>query len=300
MATNWDKQQEEFTKKLNALGDSPTLAEYDADGKVAQALNNYANYKKFSYDVNADPMYQNYKDQYVRGGKMAMMDTMGEAAALSGGYGNSYAATAGNQAYQQYLSGLNEVIPELYNAAYNRYNTERNNALNLYEVQKAAEDSAYSRSKDAIDAFNTNYNRLYTGQQDAINHGFTQKSLDETVRSNKVSEALEQNKFNYTKEQDAKNFKYQQERDAVADEQFYAQLNANQTGNQAVQENYAKYGFESYIDCAKYFDGLKSDGMSDEQLVKRILDIVPNDEVAAKLIYDEYGLGEAYEKLANE
>ena len=57
-----------------------------------------ANRKDFTYDVNADAMYQQLKDQYVQGGRMAMMDTMGQAQAMTGGYGNSYAQGVGQQA----------------------------------------------------------------------------------------------------------------------------------------------------------------------------------------------------------
>ena len=47
------------------------------------------NREKFSYDLNGDALYQQYKDQYTTQGKLAMMDTMGQAAAMTGGYGNS-------------------------------------------------------------------------------------------------------------------------------------------------------------------------------------------------------------------
>ena len=63
------------------------------------------NREKFSYDLNADALYQQYKDQYTTQGKLAMMDTMGQAAAMTGGYGNSYAQSVGQQAYQGYLQG---------------------------------------------------------------------------------------------------------------------------------------------------------------------------------------------------
>ena len=36
----------------------------------------------FSYDFNQDALYQQYKDKYTKQGKMAMADTMGQAAAL--------------------------------------------------------------------------------------------------------------------------------------------------------------------------------------------------------------------------
>ena len=53
------------------------------------AIDKIMNREKFSYDLNADALYNQYKDQYINQGKMAMMDTMGQAAQLTGGYGNS-------------------------------------------------------------------------------------------------------------------------------------------------------------------------------------------------------------------
>lgn len=57
------------------------------------------NRKDFSYDMNNDQMYQQYRDAYMRQGQQAMRDTMGAASALTGGYGSTYAQTAGSQAY---------------------------------------------------------------------------------------------------------------------------------------------------------------------------------------------------------
>ena len=93
-----------------------------------------ANRKDFTYDVNADAMYQQLKDQYVQGGRMAMMDTMGQAQAMTGGYGNSYAQGVGQQAYQGYLQGLNEQVPNLYQMALNRYIQQGDQMLDQYSM----------------------------------------------------------------------------------------------------------------------------------------------------------------------
>ena len=45
---------------------------------------------------------------------MAMLETAANAASLSGGYANSYAVTAGNQAYQNYLANLGNILPALF------------------------------------------------------------------------------------------------------------------------------------------------------------------------------------------
>lgn len=101
----------------------------DFQNALVNTLNQIEDRKPFNYDINGDALYQQYKDQYISNGNLAMMDTIGQASAMTGGYGNSYAQTAGNQAYQGYLQQLNDRIPELYKLAYDQYNDE-GNALN--------------------------------------------------------------------------------------------------------------------------------------------------------------------------
>lgn len=113
------------------------------------------NRQKFSYDVGSDPLYQQYKDRYLQQGQTAMRDTMGQAAALTGGYGSSYAQGVGQQAYDRYVQGLTDKIPELYSAAYSRYQDEGNNLMQQYALAKDKEDSEYSRAQNE-------YQRLYS------------------------------------------------------------------------------------------------------------------------------------------
>lgn len=114
-----------------------------ADTQLSQLYDRIMNREQFNYDLNGDALYQQYKDRYQNLGRQAMMDTMGNATALTGGYGSSYATTAGNQAYQQYLQQLNDVVPELYQQAYNRYTQEGNDLLNQYNM-------AYGQYRDAV------------------------------------------------------------------------------------------------------------------------------------------------------
>lgn len=119
------------------------------DGLMDQILNR----EGFSYDFSTDPLYQTYKNQYVHQGKLAMQDSMASAAALTGGYGSSFAMAAGSQAYQGYLNQLNDKIPELYQMALDRYDREgkgMHDALNqLMSAEKAAQD-AY---QDEVDRY---------------------------------------------------------------------------------------------------------------------------------------------------
>lgn len=93
-------------------------------------------HNNFQYDMNGDMLYQQYKDQYVNNGRQAMVDAMGQANTMTGGYGNSYSAVAGNQAYQQYLTQLNSVVPQLEGMAYDRWNDDLARMYNQYNFAK--------------------------------------------------------------------------------------------------------------------------------------------------------------------
>lgn len=95
------------------------------------------NRKPFQYDLNGDLLYRQMADQYTQLGRQASADAMGQAAALTGGYGNSYATQVGNQANQQYLTMLNQNIPELWDRAYQAYLNEGDQLLQQYELAAA-------------------------------------------------------------------------------------------------------------------------------------------------------------------
>lgn len=124
------------------------------------ALNKISNREKFTYDLNGDALYQQYKDQYINKGKMAMMDTMGQAAALTGGYGNSYAQTVGNQAYNSYLQNLNDIVPQLYQMAYDKYNNEGQDLYNQYNLYSDAYNRDYNEYKGEVDEWTNTRNYL--------------------------------------------------------------------------------------------------------------------------------------------
>lgn len=121
------------------------------EGQLSDAIGKILDRKDFSYDMNADALYQQYKDRYVQGGKMAMMDTMGQAAALTGGYGNSYAQAVGQQAYQGYLQGLSDKYPELYQLALDKYDRESEAMYRRYSLLGAQEGRDYERYQVGLD-----------------------------------------------------------------------------------------------------------------------------------------------------
>lgn len=153
--------------------------------QIDALLDSVLNREGFSYDVESDPLYQQYRKQYIREGDRAMRDTMGNAAALTGGYGSSYGTTAGSQAYDYYLSQLNDRVPELEQLAYQKYQDEGTALLNRLSAIQAMEDQDYSRYRDQINDYYTDQTFNYQKEQDAL----SQKNW--------------QAQFDYQKEQDA-------------------------------------------------------------------------------------------------
>lgn len=159
------------------------------DGELTELYNRIANRKPFSYDIGTDPVYQQYREQYQRQGRLAMQDTMGQAAALTGGYGSTYGEQVGQQAYNAYLQNLNDVVPDLYNAAYNRYRDEGTDLYNQYGLLSDRENQAYSRYRDTVNdyysdlsdarsAYDSAYSRDYNQWSDQLSY-WAQKAANE-------------------------------------------------------------------------------------------------------------------------
>ena len=159
------------TKKTNAENALASYGDfsYSKSDTFNQIMDKILNREKFSYDVNGDALYQQYKDKYIQQGKMAMADTMGQAAAMTGGYGNSYSASVGNQAYQASLQNLNDVIPQLYQMAYDRYNQEGQDLYNKYGMlsdDRSTEYGMWGDKRNALvadrDYYANDYNNAYS------------------------------------------------------------------------------------------------------------------------------------------
>lgn len=123
---------------------APTQNKSYAD-QVNAAIAQILERKPMQYNFSGDPLYQMYKDSALAGSQTASADAMARAAALTGGYGNSYAATVANQAAQQQMAGLNEKIPELEQLARARYDAETNRLMNNYGILADLENQEYTR-----------------------------------------------------------------------------------------------------------------------------------------------------------
>lgn len=105
------------------------------------------NREKFDFDVNGEALMKQYRDQFRRQGQTAMMDTMGQAQAMTGGYGNSYAQSVGQQTYQNYMQGATDKIPELYQLALSKYQAEGSDLMDKFSILADRESSALEQSR---------------------------------------------------------------------------------------------------------------------------------------------------------
>ena len=193
-------------------------------GQIQAIMDQYLNREKFSYDLNSDALYQQYADQYQLMGQQAMMDTMGQAQAMTGGYGNSYAQSMGQQAYQGYLQRLNEVVPELYQMAYDRYNQEGQDMLNKYGLLIGQDELEYGRYRDQVGDYYTDLDYLTEDArykaEDEYGKYIDKYNMEYGQHRDEVSDwqtALDRADSEYWNE---RGYEYQAERDSVADEQW--------------------------------------------------------------------------------
>lgn len=194
-------------KKLEDIeANKPGQYHSNWNGTINSLMDKIVNQKDFSYDFNADPLYQQYKDQYTQLGKQAALDTQANAAALTGGFGNSYAATAATQANQQYLTQLNNVIPQLYSLAMDKYQMDTDKLYNQFSAVGNQEDREYGQYRDTVTDWKDDRNYYYNKYNDSIGN-------DQFVANYNQSE----NQFN-------QNMAYNRERDAVSDSQWQQQF----------------------------------------------------------------------------
>ena len=241
------------------------------DDIISQILNR----EDFSYDINGDALYQQYKDQYTALGKLAMQDTMGQAAAMTGGYGSSYASSAGNQAYQQYLSKLNEVVPELYGMARDQYNQEGQELYNQYGLITDQENQDYGRYMDSYNQWASELDYYQGAYTDERNFDYNKYNNDRN--------------FAYGQYSDDKSYAYNEHRNAIEDQQWQKQFDESvRQHNESLAESQRQFNEQIAFQKQQYEEAKAAgDGqaalehvssMSSKELVEAMQDYNYNED----------------------
>ncbi|MDO5112178.1 MAG: LysM peptidoglycan-binding domain-containing protein [Clostridia bacterium] len=138
---------------IRSISAAPAIKPYKSAyaDRIEAILKSMEERPDFTYDYSDDPLYHNYKDSYTQGGRLAMLDTMGDAAALTGGYGSSYGQSVGQQTYQGYMTALADQVPTLAAAAYDKYRQEGDAMLDTLNGYNALEQADYARYRDEVE-----------------------------------------------------------------------------------------------------------------------------------------------------
>lgn len=181
----------------------------------------------FSYDAASDPLYGQYKQSYTRGGQRAMQDTLGQMALRTGGLASSYAESAAQQTYDNYMAALADKIPELQQLAYQRYQDE---------LSGKRADLSMLLGLDDVD-----YNR-WSGD----------RSFDYNAYRDQVAD-----------DQWAKSFDYQQQRDAASDSQWQQQWDYSRAQEDYTRRLQLA---QQYADLTGDYSGFLEAGWTPEQV----------------------------------
>lgn len=195
--------------------DRPTYAG-TYDKQLSDLYSKITTRQPFQYDVTKDPLYQQYKGQYIQQGKLAMRDTMGQAAGLTGGYGSSYGQQVGQQAYDAYLQKLGDVVPELYSAAYGRYNDEGDRLMQQYAMVGAQREVEYNRYRNDLADWenerayqtqleNQEYNRRMAEEQQAYQRARDEENTAYQREQQEYANRMNEEQIAYQRAQSERN-----------------------------------------------------------------------------------------------
>ena len=194
------EEAKRLRQQLESLEGEQVPYESAHAGAIEAALRKIMEREDFSYDPAGDALYHRYKNYYENAGRRAMEDTMGVSAALTGGYGSTYAQTAAQQAYAAQMGALQEKIPELYALALESYRAEGDALQNRYNTLKAQEQADYSRYRDQV-----------SDHDKALSHA---RSRYESQRD-----------YDFKTATDQRDFAYKQQRDQISDDQWRKKFN---------------------------------------------------------------------------
>lgn len=172
---------QEAMKYTNGLLEQLNGGKTSYSDQITDLMNQIQNRDKFSYDPNTDALFMQALASAMGSGQQAMQDTLGQAAALTGGYGSSYATAAGNQAYNAYIQDAYNNLPEYYQMALQAYQMEGQDMYDQLAMLNNADAQEYERLFNSWNAnFNNSqqmYQNEYQAWQDAINNAFNSANM---------------------------------------------------------------------------------------------------------------------------
>ena len=148
-------------------GQAPSYTE-KYQGKIDDLMDTILKRDPFSYNYLEDPLYQQYRDAYTREGERAMLNTMGQAAARTGGYLSTAGQVAAQQANNYYTAKIGDKIPELEQLAYQMWLDDYDMDVKNLGLLQGLEDFNYDKYLTTLGQFNTDRNFNYGAYRDQV------------------------------------------------------------------------------------------------------------------------------------
>ena len=155
--------------------------EYLSD--IRSDIDELRNRDEFSYNPDDDSVYLAYRNKYLREGNRASRNAMADYSALTGGYTNSAAVTAGALANQYYAQQLTDKIPELAEQAYQRYYDDYTSDIDILDkmidlYDKAYTDASYANNQ-TVDNANYASRSVVMRDDDAYDRSFEREKFEQ-------------------------------------------------------------------------------------------------------------------------
>jgi hypothetical protein len=263
--STWDAINTPFSASsayVEAMNYTNSLLEKLSSGRTSytdrinEMMDKIQNREDFSYDVESDTLFQQSLASAMASGKTAMQDTIGQASAMTGGYGSTYATTAGNQAYNAYIQDAYENLPEYYQMAMEAYQMEGQEMYNQLGMLNNADATEYERNYNAWNANFSNAQQMYAQEygrwQDSVNNAYNSANL----QMQESGQLFDQAYNTYNAVQNDASTKYAQEYQKWADE-------VNNALNYAQMQNSDYWNTKEFNESQRQFDA--SMAMDDAQ-----------------------------------
>ena len=182
---------DEIAAALGLLGNYGEFS-YGNEEAYQQLLQKILNPEAFSYDPETDQRFGSYKKTYLREGDRATANALAKASAATGGVPSSYAAMAAAQAGNYYAGKVADVIPQLYEDAYNQYINEQQQLLTGLGALQDDKNFAYQEYLDQYDMAQRNLDNLQEQDQTEYDRYKDKWSMDRTEEQDAYDKALAQ------------------------------------------------------------------------------------------------------------
>ena len=106
-------------------------------------------------NINADKLYNQYRELYEKNAQASAENAYGLASRNTGGYGNSYAASAAAAAYNSFMEGLTDRALDIERLNLEKHSAEREDQLDTLAALNERDKTDYARFADRLElAFN--------------------------------------------------------------------------------------------------------------------------------------------------